>query len=200
MLRGLVFRYSASSGIGAWLGTPTGPHASAIAWSATSATRSSSMRCWRASLSSSRCAERYWRARRRAAPTSTSSPPAIHQRRRGSPARQQRPAEHAGAAEDAQDRRREERVARVDRQPERSRTRRTRPPRAPPRSRQAAPARRSHSSDEHAAERRPDEHGRAQDLADPPRDVLGHVGDPGHAVEDARRCGGCSSATTAGRR
>jgi len=45
IFRGLVSRYSASSGIGAWLGTPTGSHRRVIAPSFTSASSSSWIDC-----------------------------------------------------------------------------------------------------------------------------------------------------------
>ena len=120
MLRGLVFRYSASSGMGAWLGTPTGPQRRLIAWPLTSASRSSSMLCCARQFAQFACGLSDTEpGRRRAAPPARAPRPAIHQRRRGSPRGQARPAEHAGAAEDAQDRGREERVAGVDRQADR---------------------------------------------------------------------------------
>jgi hypothetical protein len=117
MLRGLVFRYSASSGTGAWLGTPTGPQRSVIAWSSTSASRSFFDRAG--------CAQFVQFAVGRAVlGWNVGEQRHEHERAAGHPpapprvlAREARPAEHARAAEHAQDRRREERVAGVDRQP-----------------------------------------------------------------------------------
>ena len=119
MFAGLVFRYSASSGTGAWLGTPTGTQRSADrAVVHERAQVAFDPSAGRPVASSSRCAGAVLaRGRRPQRRPATIAPAAIHQRRRGSPRSSSRPAEHARAAEDAQDRRGEERVARVDRQP-----------------------------------------------------------------------------------
>ncbi len=193
-------RYSASRGIGAWLGTPDGPAAQVdrpgVHERCRGLLRSVS---WRASLSSSRCADAVLGGGvgQRARPPRP-RPAAIHQRRRRSPAGSPVQPNTPAPQKIAEDGRRQEGVAGVDRQPDRREGGEDDHRQHARRGARQGPAAQPRTGDSTPPSGRSDEHRRAQHLADPSRDVLGHVRDPRACGRAWRRCGGCWSATTTG--
>ena len=181
---GLVRRYSASSGIGAWFGTPTGPQRRVMAPEPTERLEVA----FDPFLGRRVCAVRGGRCGTGRAPSRSGRAPRAPPRRSrrsagGRRAGSDRPAEHGGPAEQAAEGSREERVAGVDRQPERRRTRRRwQPPAAAPSAGTSARAR-SHHSDSTAPTTAP---ARAAACSTSPirrGTYCGHVRDPGLAVE-----------------